>query len=337
MTVTNNKRNVRYLFYSVGGKVKSLKFGPSETKEVSDLTSSTQIKYNALDFKLKGINERFNRNFVLNFTAASNEASVTPSPLIEDWYDSLSVKPSNALMTDLNTLVDGIDSDGNWSLLDLFGLIAGMETQEQQLKPLITTSGEDFVIVGTPILNSNGARNNTGAGYLNLKWNPVDDGVQYAADSAFISTQIGEAIATFGSEAGFMGAFDESQPAAEGTSYLTYADSPTNRVSGAINFDGVTSTTPGIVNGTTTYYLANVIVGGNYTIYKNAVTNSLSADAATILTNLDFYGCDFSYSDGSPASSFDNALLRHFMAGNGTANQTEIQTRLNTFYSSRGL
>ena len=47
-------------------------------------------------------------------------AAVTPSPLIASWYAALSVKPSSALLTSLNTLVNGMNTDGDWTELDFF-------------------------------------------------------------------------------------------------------------------------------------------------------------------------------------------------------------------------
>lgn len=76
MLVTNNKENVRYLFYTVAGEPKSVKFGPLESLEISDLTSTEQITYNSLDYKLLGINERFGNTFPLDFTV--NDDVVQP-------------------------------------------------------------------------------------------------------------------------------------------------------------------------------------------------------------------------------------------------------------------
>ena len=255
--------------------------------------------------------------------------NVIPSPLILTWYNSLAVKPSNALLTSLNTLAEGLDADANWAKLDLFGLVAGMETDEQRLRPLITTSGDDFVISGVPVLNANGIRNAGGAGYLDLKWNPTDDGSQYSINSAFISTQIGSAASPGFGTAYYMGSADT---ASFGDSYFT--DTEGGALTGTINDDGG-MVNPQITNVTSTFYTAIVLTGGNKILYKNATTNTV-AFAAPVLINLDFFGCNASV-DGAPVGSAEDSYLRHFMAGAGTANQTTIQSRLNTFYAARGL
>lgn len=259
---------------------------------------------------------------------------VLPSALLLTWWTSLAVKPSNALMTSLNALVDGLNADGNWAKLDFFELIAGMETNEQRLRPLITTSGDDVLIVGAPIINANGVRNNAAAGYLNLKWNPTDNGIQYTNNSAFISTYVGSAIAPFGSIAAFMGW--ANQYTADANSYLSFDDNG-NNVSGVLNYDGTSMAFPGIINVTSVYYHAFEVNSGNSKVYKNLDIDTFGFNGPGILPTSDLYGADMSYEDGSPYGSYDDAILRHFMAGSGTANQTTILARLNTFYTSRGL
>jgi len=82
MTVTNNKENVRYLFYTtVGGIPKSVKFESLESLEISDLESEEQIIYNSLDYKLKSYNERFGTDFDIDFTTSG---SVEIGDLIDD-------------------------------------------------------------------------------------------------------------------------------------------------------------------------------------------------------------------------------------------------------------
>lgn len=254
-------------------------------------------------------------------------SSVTPSALILTWYNSLVVKPSNALLTALNTLVDGLDADGIWSLLDLFGLIGGMETQEQQLRPLITTSGDDFVATDSPTLSVNGVKSD--GGYLDLKWNPTSDGVQYTLNSAFFSTYFGVDGTPGYTNTYYCGAVDTTL---NGSIFLNQQEGV--NVMGIINDDGTLSG-PTISNATSVFYFAIAIQGGNLILYKNTTT-STQAFATPVLCTLDLYGAAIN-ADGVGAIDTSSAYLRHFMAGAGTANQTTIQSRLNTFYAARGL
>lgn len=77
MLVTNNEDDVRYLFYKVAGVTKSARFKPFESISIPDLTSEEQITYNALEYKLKGINARFGRTFQLDFTLVSDDGEIT--------------------------------------------------------------------------------------------------------------------------------------------------------------------------------------------------------------------------------------------------------------------
>jgi hypothetical protein len=54
------------------------------------------------------------------------------------------------------------------------------------------------------------------------------------------------------------------------------------------------------------------------------------------LVNLSFFGAGIN-ADGVPNLGSNNSFFRHFMAGSGSADQTEIMNRLNTFYAARGL
>jgi hypothetical protein len=257
-------------------------------------------------------------------------ATVEPNALLQDWWDNLVVKPSNSLMTALNELSAGLDADGNWALLDLFGLLGGMETQEQQLSPLITTSSSQFTIMDTPTLNVNGLSNNGGLGYLDLNWNPSINGVQYSLNNAFFSTYVVN-------EAGYittiaMGAVDTVLP-----SESDIQDLEEVYITGAINVDiDNQPDLPYIITGDLSYYGAVKINSGNLTLYKNSNNDTVPAEPPVGLVNLSFFGAGIN-ADGVPNLGSNNSFFRHFMAGSGSADQTEIMNRLNTFYAARGL
>ncbi len=106
------------------------------------------------------------------------------SSYIQTWYNSLSTKPSSSLLTDLNNLYDGIYFDGDGQEIDLFHPIAGLETDEQRLRPIISTSGNDFTNVNSAVLSTGGMQGNGVDSYLDLKWLPTDNGVKFTQDSA---------------------------------------------------------------------------------------------------------------------------------------------------------
>ncbi len=255
--------------------------------------------------------------------------SVTPSSLIVSWYNALAVKPSNALLNALNTLADGLDADGNWAKTDFLNVIAGMETEEQQLLPLKSTNADVVVKVNTPVLNSNGVRNNAGAGWLNLKWNPTDDGDQFTLNSGFLSTFVNPASVIGYGTTYYMGS---KNTASFGWSYIQNTEGAS--LAGYVNNDGLEAA-PSVINGTQTFYSAVVLNAGTATLYKNAATNAV-AILDPVLSDLDFYGANLNL-DGGTGGAAEDAYLRHFMAGSGTANQAQIRARLDTFYAARGL
>lgn len=254
--------------------------------------------------------------------------SVVPNALITPWYNALAVKPSNALLTALNDLSQGLFDDGNWQKTDLLGIAAGMETEEQQLKPLISTSGDDFVKNGNPVMNTNGINTGGGAGYLDLKWNPTDDGSQYTLNSAFVSSFYGNddilyvqaALGSFNSVGGASSAIFRNST--ELSSYMNYDANGADPV-------------PLIDNGVTTFFTAAVINGGNITLFKDAANNTVAA-GTILLPDLDFYGGDINI-DGASGGYNGNSYIRHFMAGSGTVNVGQIRARMGVFYAARGL
>jgi hypothetical protein len=336
MLITNNKENVRYLFYTVGGLPKSVKFGPLESIEVSDLESEEQIIYNSLDYKLKGINERFGTDFEVDFTVA-NSSSVS---VLDSWYASLLVKPSAGLWTDLKAMADGMNSDGDWNEMDMFGMLACMETDEQRLKPLKTTSLSDFTKVGNPTLNSAGALNPVpGAfNYIRTNWTPSIHGVKFTQNSA---------------------------------SFSIYADTNNNPftlggVAGAYSFNFSTNLVMNMAELNTTLSNGgssiNDDASGEYAVLKTGFTNSskryfsslirttsnlvqsyLNGQSSALVTSVSNGRCDINlallgYDDGS--GYVDTAItdiIRVVITGSGNVNPDRVATRLNSFFTSRGL
>lgn len=89
MLITNNREHVRYLFYHVAGVPKSVKFGPLEAIDISDLTSTEQIIYNPLEYRLKYSNETFDTNFELDFTTSSTPTSTNST--VQAWLDKIAL------------------------------------------------------------------------------------------------------------------------------------------------------------------------------------------------------------------------------------------------------
>jgi len=126
--------------------------------------------------------------------------------VLQDWYDSLAVKPSAGLWTDLKIMADGMNTDGDWGEADLISVHAGLETDEQRLRPFKTTSGDDFTLLGAPTLSIEGFDSNSNNG-IDSKWNPVDNGVKYKLNDCYMACY-GVSKSSTGTGMYFFGASD---------------------------------------------------------------------------------------------------------------------------------
>lgn len=96
---------------------------------------------------------------------------------LQDWYDGLSVKPSDALWRELIDLIGGFNADGDLDEMDFIGIWAGMETAEQRRKPIFTTSGSQINASATE--DENGYTASNPSEILSIGWNPNIHGVKY--------------------------------------------------------------------------------------------------------------------------------------------------------------
>ncbi len=256
------------------------------------------------------------------FFSGSNSAPTNPT--LQTWYDALVVKPSAGLFNDLNTLLTGMSDDGNLSKLDLFAIIAGMETDEQRLKPLITKSGENMVTVSSPTLSVNGVQGNGTTSYINTKYSPLTDAVNVSQSSACGFTYVGT-VGTSSNRA-FYGN-------ARILNFQTLA-------SGANNSIGICNGAPASMVGITpTGYRAGYRIDDtNVTFFHGADLTTTAAQPSAVNLIEDMYICCRSANDGvGTPGLFSNAIIRLVGVGSGTVNHSLMRIRLNTFFTSRGL
>lgn len=241
------------------------------------------------------------------------------SPLIATWYNSLSVKPSSALLNALNTLVDGLNSDGNWSEFDLFHVIGGLETDEQRLKPLKSTSGLDFTNVNAATLNANGVAGNGTTSYLDLNWNPSTHGVKFTQNSGLLSIYSRtDSNGLFGSIGNYSGS--------SGSFLLP-------RISGVFQ----TRVNGGLLNATVDNSLGSyTAIRSNSTTltnYQNGLSISISAaQPSNAILNSNFHLCRL---NGLGYFSARNEAL--IAVGSSLISASQLHSRVNTFFTTRGI
>ncbi len=274
------------------------------------------------------------------------ETAVTyVSPYLRRWYDSLGTKPSGALLGALNILVNGLDHDGVYGKIDLLSVVAGMETDEQRLRPLITTSGNDISLVGSSIkLDNSGASllvkdQNLDNSHFELHWIPSLHGVNYKINDAFIGLYLEGVGQNYD-----MGVIDTTVANGIRAAAVNVTTSP----------DGTVSNDFVSVNGMDAYlqnasyfrsnfanYVANFRIDSSmvYSFISGQTSDPQSVPVCSGLPAYQMYGGAQNLVNEGTEFPQCNFMTRHraYLTGAGSADQQKIYNRLNEFFSSRGL
>lgn len=239
------------------------------------------------------------------------------------WYNKLAVKPSTEVTTDLRALIVGLLEDQILQKCDLFHVIGGLETDEQRLKPIISTSGLDFTNVNSVTLDSGGAKSN-GSSYINLNWIPDNNQNMYRLNSGTIAVYVRE-----NTNSGFDAGVVANSRA------LDIRSRSTGVFYGRIN------------NSASTLNIANADSRGMYacqrtssnsiSLYKN---NTLQITDSTISTvvpdeSRSVFLCVRNL-DGV-AASFGQRYQGMILIGNGEINISSLYTRIQTYMTARGI
>jgi hypothetical protein len=237
------------------------------------------------------------------------------SPLLQTWYNSLIVKTSPALTTKLSVFMDGLDSDG--VLADSY-LIApvgfGLETDEQRLRPLKTTSGDDLVAVNSPTITSTGITGDGSNSYIDLKWNPTIDAVATQNDLS-IAIWVEDDIAENKVEIGVFGGTNQSflsRKFADNNVYFSLNDSS----NGSYGFDD-----------TVDFYFISInrVSATQRNILRGPLVLIQTSNSVPSV-NYDIYGCGGNNA-GTPAL-LSTKEQRLFFIGNGAARTWQLRQRL---------
>lgn len=244
-------------------------------------------------------------------------------PVFQTWYDSLEGdKPSLELAIDANAFIQGLDDDGLLNEFDLLHWIAGWETEEQRLTPIISSSGLDFVKIGTNTLDINGFTGNGVDGLLNLNWKPISHGVKYTQDHAsfgiYISTDINGDMCDIG--------LDYTSKC-----YI-FSDNGTGNFAGAIN-DGLHS-----VNANTgTIGLFSMLreSSASQRAIKNYVLLSPNLTTSIMPGDTDFIVG--ALNDGGIPDKFSTRQYQFVYIGSDLINSNDLYSRITTYKTARGI
>ena len=284
---------------------------------------------------------------------ASAVPTVQPNAFISSWYNALSVKPSETLLTDLNTLTAGMDADGDWTELDFFALSAGMETEEQALRPLKTTGSATMTNYnnggGGLQWSPNGFASN-GTDVLRSGYNTLTNSIKYTLNSASFyfygntrSASFG-ARQIFGSDYSPDGILDYLTQASlqRGASSMSIANAyiPNSEIVSATT---ATASKTGLTigNANIPFYCGIKRTASNQGIaFINGVNSSNNNSPSTILADCELIligTVQLFFPDPPTYIGGTSIYGRAGLIGSGSVSQTNTGSRLNTFFTARGL
>lgn len=282
------------------------------------------------------VENKVKKPFFGNITENINLESV-----LQPWYDSLSVKPSDNLWSDLQTMADGMNTDGDWGEMDFMAMFAALETDEQRLTPFKSTSGDiminDNLGVGSPlVLDANGANGNA-SGVINCKWNPVDNGVKYTQNSASLM-MYGNTTTDTATAHPVLGSW--SNPDAQCFISRTLTSPLIGTQGRVLNAgSGSTNTTKAKSGSSVPYFIVQQRTSSNANQGSINLTNGANnTTVSSGMSNFDLFACGINDDTGffGPVGTTLD-ICRAVIAGSGLINKTNVAARLNAFFTSRGL
>lgn len=308
---------------------------------------------------LTGLSESTTYHFYVRSTCGSAWVFVsqaTPiyiSPFLSAWYNALSVKPSIGLRTSLNILVDGLNSDGDLSEMDFLAIAAGMETEEQALRPLKTTGNSvqtnvDFVSsVASLPWSVNGWASNGSCGIMS-GYNPVSNGVKYSLNSCFVGFYGNTRINSFSFSGVCGGDYTVDEIVFSYADLFVQAGAATIATSqsrGPNDSSLLNTATKSKTNGNTNvpFYAGIKRTAVNSKIaFMNGVVSINASFPSVIIPNIEFASVGMNSGSGisgdsGTAIANGRIYARATIFGSGLISQSNTGARLNTFFSSRGL
>jgi len=242
---------------------------------------------------------------------------------LQTWYNTLSVKPSQSVLNDLNDLFQGVENDTDLVEIDFLHPVGGLETDEQRLAPIKTSGTTPMVAVNSPTLDVNGVTGNGTTSYLNTKWNPSTNGVKFTQNSGSMFNynrtnriQNGTVI---------MGCYG-------GGVFLRMCPFNTTLMLGTINAVGDSTSTTSASQG---FLFAQRTTSILTTLYRNTTTLGTDSDVSGSPNNLEVYVCGANSSGSLANQTTDNTALIGF--GSGIVSESRLEYRVRKYMTARGI
>jgi len=300
----------------------------TEIYEQADLTTGVTIlssTFGGVDVPVNGSVSFFIENFTLTCTYGYSQAFDTFYPdlhaVVIAWRNTLIIKPSVQTILAFNVFIEGLEADGILSEFDLLHVIAGLDTTEQRLTPLITSSSNDFQTSGTFTFNSSGFKGNGADGFIDLAWSAATNGVKYLQDDAsmgvYINDNVQEDTYDIGTKDGTVNAGIRSRTllntaiATLNNDVIVNTPSPSSVGMFSVSFDGTTRI-----------------------IYKNGVSANTSVSASTGLSNyVQYLGAR---NNEGTSDGFTTRTYQMIFIGSASIDQTFLYNRFNTLKAALG-
>lgn len=267
--------------------------------------------------RANGANESGDWSEVWSFTV--NETNYDED--LQYWLDQLSVQPAESRIELLNTLISGLRSDGVWSKLDAFWVMAN-ETEEQAKLNFKRNKG-NLVPVNTPTFTvDRGYSTNGTTQYIRTKIAPKYQNNYTQNDASFglyVNTNVDQNAVDMG---------------CSWTVFNLLYTRVSNTIATSINDGG---STPTVANTSSIgFYAVDRQASANYKIYKNGTALATHSFVSTGLNDFEFFiGARNAIGTADRFASKRYALA---FVGKGltSGEHTSLYNRVNTYLTAIG-
>jgi len=242
------------------------------------------------------------------------------------WLAQCGTRPSNAVVSAVDTFIRQCKVDGNWSLLDRFWLFA-QDVQANARISIVNPSSTNITEVNSPTFNANqGYTGNGTTSYLRSAFIPSSNGINYTLNSAslFLYSRTNNAenkINMGGSSFGSLGNIYVIPRFSDDKFYGRINESSANFISVA-NTDG-----RGL-------FVARRTASNATALYKNGVSVATDTDTSNSLCNVELY--ILGYNNNGSLLSPATKQIAIAGVGSGSIEQAKFYTAVQNLATAIG-
>ena len=239
---------------------------------------------------------------------------------VQAWLNKIGVDgytyPSQSKVDIYTTAWDYADAQNLTSQFDLVGLLK-VENQNLCKVPFIHSggSGKIFDLVDSPIFTANNGLKGSGLqGYLDTKYSPTTDGINYTLNSACIGVFVSDNLAI---DAPVIDSGNDNY----GSNSLIFPRTTSNTLDGQINNDDFNRVSQSNLN-SIGFFSVKRINASSVSVYKNGILQSSGA-GTTAADSMPTYNVTILF------SGVYTGNVSFLFAGNGAIDQAKLNTFVN--------